>query len=363
MMFAAVLEKGKSYKQTNELPYHVTMAALEPAEGKKGFVSVFVDTEDHEGTLMCTLKHNENLQVNLDLMFEEDNEVHFYIKGDGRVHLSGYVMAEDPMGAYDGFDEEGDSNDEEVSDVSDADDDLRAALNAKRKIDAEKAVQGAGKKIKLANGDAKVNGAAVKAEKVPKLKAGGDSDDDDDSEEDESMDEEMDEEELQAMLAKIKAAGGEVGDSDESDDDESEGDDKDVKVAQNKLKEQLKKGGDKPGQTPKPKGAPQQQSPQKGQQAQKPKFTPGDKKAFTPGQKGGQGQKGGSPGGQQSGKKPWDNKNKQSGGGGKPWEKNKSPNQGGFNKGGGFQNKGGSGGKPWENKGGKFSGKKAGGRD
>jgi len=159
-MWSAVLEKGTKYNQENDSTYCITQAALEHAESKKGYVQVFMDYED-KNTLLCTLKHNDILQVPLNLTVAEESDVKFYIKGDGKVHLSGFI----DVGPYDGLDEE---MDEDESDVSSLDDEeIVTAL--KRKADGKN--QPDAKKAKVVNGGAAkpaagkpVNGAAIKAE-------------------------------------------------------------------------------------------------------------------------------------------------------------------------------------------------------
>lgn len=229
-LLGVTLETGKRYSQTVEESYHLTMAALEPPQDNKKsskYVSVVVENDDSEYTL-CTLEPNRNLQVQLDLMFGEGEQVTYYLKGEGTVHLTGYLVSD----LYDDYmnDEEEDeeSSEEEVEESPDV-------KGGKRKNEAlESSPESGGKKAKVeaktekVNDKVAINDKNVKEEKVDikKIKKennisnlnsinkeSGDSDDseDDDESEDEAND----------SLGLIDSEAIEV-DSDEEDDEEED---------------------------------------------------------------------------------------------------------------------------------------------
>lgn len=116
---------------------------------------------EHEKSefLLCTLDSEKNYQVDLDLIFSEGEMVTFYVKGEGTIHLTGYLM---------------DFDDEEEDD-SDLDFETAAP---KRKLDTS-TESPKKKQLKVDNKNAVLkNGVA------------GDEDDEDD-EEDDDFDEDL----------------------------------------------------------------------------------------------------------------------------------------------------------------------------
>ncbi|KAK2162090.1 hypothetical protein LSH36_104g03074 [Paralvinella palmiformis] len=91
---------GKRYSQVVERSFHISMAALETtgrkAEGKAdSYISVMIQHDKAE-FLLCTLRHGHLLQQPLDLNFTEGEEVTFFLNGKGVVHLTGYLVEENP---------------------------------------------------------------------------------------------------------------------------------------------------------------------------------------------------------------------------------------------------------------------------
>jgi len=168
MFWGVTLDGGKRYTQTVERSFHISMAALEPPSteglsGKLSPVSLMVNIDKAE-FLLCTLGYGNILQQPLDLMFTEGEEVTFFLNGSGIVHLSGYLVEDQPedesMYPDDISSEDEDSEDipallgEDSDDNSDDDEDddtIRKALfkhSKKRKLKdkAEKSK----KKVKVA---------------------------------------------------------------------------------------------------------------------------------------------------------------------------------------------------------------------
>jgi FK506-binding nuclear protein len=77
--------------------------------------------------LLCTLQKGKSLQCDLDLNFAEGDKLCFLTKGNGIVHLTGYLIPEDDFN-YDGMDGSDEESDVEESDIQD----LRQALNSKK---------------------------------------------------------------------------------------------------------------------------------------------------------------------------------------------------------------------------------------
>jgi len=117
------LTSGKKYTQKVERTFHVSMAALEHIEGgarNDNIVSVMIQQEKGN-FVVCTLQYGKLFQQPIDLQFLEDEEVTFYLAGQGTVHLTGYVMEDVPD--YDPSFEASDDNDSDALSASSEDDD------------------------------------------------------------------------------------------------------------------------------------------------------------------------------------------------------------------------------------------------
>lgn len=70
-------------------------AVLEPSKnGKKEPVSLVVEYKKQE-FILCVLDHSQHCQFTLDIMFAAGSEVKFFIRGSGKVHLTGYHLEDD----------------------------------------------------------------------------------------------------------------------------------------------------------------------------------------------------------------------------------------------------------------------------
>ncbi|CAL1282921.1 unnamed protein product [Larinioides sclopetarius] len=89
-------ESGKKYSQIVNQKYHISMAALDPTsvKGGKEVVSLVVERDGSE-FLLCNLQKDSVLQANLNLFFDKGEKVVFSLKGQGIVHLTGYLIKDD----------------------------------------------------------------------------------------------------------------------------------------------------------------------------------------------------------------------------------------------------------------------------
>lgn len=174
----------------------ISQAVLEPTKnGKKEPVSVLVEHENKQ-FLVCVLDPNLAWQSPLDLMFEPDSEIKFFIKGQGTVHLTGYKITNDleDQDLFMSDDSSVDLDEQEEDEEDEGDEEDEEEEKAK-----QLAFGSTSKKQKLT--PAKTNGAksspAKKKQKTtngiakPNMKNKdneGDKDDDDDESDDEDFD-------------------------------------------------------------------------------------------------------------------------------------------------------------------------------
>lgn len=253
------------------------MASLDIKSGSNEPVSLYCKTDTSpDEFLICSLNGQQIPQVSLDLVFIEGTTVTFFVKGKGKVHLTGYLTLEeddlefDENSDYDESEEE-EVSEEELSPAQIPSGQKRAPAAVARPTVPVKKAKTQESPVQASNGKPAANGKAVAVEQ----------DSDDDSEDDES-DDLSDDGELQRMLAGLKKAknaspvsGGDMSVDDEDDDDEDfddeaeDDDDEEEQQQQKKIvqaKKDMKQNLQKPQQA-----APQQQQ----QQQQKGKFNKG----------------------------------------------------------------------------------------
>ena len=85
--------QNKKYTQIVEKTFRVTQAALDQSTSSEEDVQVIL-CNDEKSFLICTLKKNKICQVPLDLLISRGDAITFSSKGDGVVHLTGYVDEE-----------------------------------------------------------------------------------------------------------------------------------------------------------------------------------------------------------------------------------------------------------------------------
>lgn len=96
------IEPGKHYSQTVDQSFHVSMAALDTRE-KSGMTQLLVRHEKAE-FLLCTLQYGDDhplpiVQQQLNLNLAEGSEISFYSEGKGSIHLTGYLVMDEPLSA------------------------------------------------------------------------------------------------------------------------------------------------------------------------------------------------------------------------------------------------------------------------
>jgi len=336
MFWGLILEPGKKYEQKAEASFHLTMAALEPstkapAPNKPTVTSLVVESSKNS-YILCNLDQQRVLQQPLDLVFTEDEPISFFVNGENKIHLTGYIMPDsDIEDSEDMYDFDGSEEDSEAEE-------MLAAMNDKKRKQAVDP-KDANKKVKFGGGDepqapaakaekkqekakpakAGKNDVQAKANQKPKAADLGDDDDDDDEDDDEESDE-----------------GGMSDLLDQFDDDDDEEDDEDDEDMDDSSPEAKKPVKSQPKQQNNQKGTPAKLGqPAKPQQNQNNKQ--GTPKAVTPQQnKGFQGGKQQWSGGKNKGPQNNYNKNQNSGKKGTPGKFGGSP---------GNKNK-----KPWQNK-------------
>lgn len=216
MFWGLVLKANKKYSQTVQKAFHLSQAALDLSKCGDGDVQVMLTSEENT-YLLCTLGKKVP-QVALDLNFEEGDQISLSTKGEGVVHLTGYLVPseEDFFGGED--DEELEDEEEvEASPQKGKGKQERIAKKVAQKVNAKEVqLEEDGEEDELdetfelkPKGGAKKGGAAAEEEE--------DSDDDDDDDEDDE-DEDMDE---------SKQDGEADSDDDDDDDDEEDDDDDD----------------------------------------------------------------------------------------------------------------------------------------
>uniref|UniRef100_A0A171B927 46 kDa fk506-binding nuclear protein n=1 Tax=Triatoma infestans TaxID=30076 RepID=A0A171B927_TRIIF len=157
MFWGLRLEPGKRYSTTVDRSFHISMAALDCSSVKSDneVLSVMLDEgETNVSFILCNLQKNKLMQSPLDLNFMTGDTITIYCKGNGVVHLSGYIAEEDDeleqLGEEDDDDEVEDEADElsenEEKQVSKRKEKLNG-LQEKRKINELKSPQPKRKKL------------------------------------------------------------------------------------------------------------------------------------------------------------------------------------------------------------------------
>lgn len=227
MFWGLILKTNKKYSQTVQKAFHLSQAALDLTKSAGGDVQVMLTSEENT-YLLCTLG-KDRPQCQLDLNFEEGDQISLATKGEGMVHLTGYLVPseEDMFGGL------GDEEEEEDEELEVEDEAPAAAKNGKAskqdRIAKKVAQKVNAKEVQLEDGEEDELDETFELPKGAKKQqkggngaaAAGDSDEDsdeDDSDEDDSDDEGLDD---------SKAEGDQEDDSDEDDDDDDEEDDDD----------------------------------------------------------------------------------------------------------------------------------------
>lgn len=92
--------------------FHLSQASLDESSSTDEPVQVMFMHEDNS-YLLCTLEKDRTAQCALDLNFDQGDKVCFSTKGNGIVHLTGYLIP-DEMDEFDGFDDSEVDEEEEI---------------------------------------------------------------------------------------------------------------------------------------------------------------------------------------------------------------------------------------------------------
>jgi FK506-binding nuclear protein len=132
------LKANKRYTQVLEKPFHLSQAALDHSTADDEPVQIMYSHEDRS-YLLCTLQKGKSPQCMLDLNFAEGDKLCFLTKGNGIVHLTGFLIPEsDEFGDLDMDDEEDEEDEElEVPDLREKLKAIKPGKEQKKKAEAE----------------------------------------------------------------------------------------------------------------------------------------------------------------------------------------------------------------------------------
>lgn len=205
------MKANKKYSQTVQKAFHLSQAALDLSKCGDADVQVMLTSEDST-YLLCTLG-KKTPQVALDLNFDEGDQISLSTKGEGVVHLTGYLMPteEDLFG---GDDEEEEEEEVEASPQKGKGKD-RVAKKVAQKVNA--------KEVELEEGE---EDELDETFELPKGAKGADEEEEDsDDDDDEDDDDDDDEDDDEGMEDSKLDAAEDSDDDDEEDDDEDDDDD------------------------------------------------------------------------------------------------------------------------------------------
>ncbi|CAH1396518.1 unnamed protein product [Nezara viridula] len=196
MFWGLRLEPGKRYSTTVDKSFHVSMAALDctTVKSEKEVHSVMLEEgESNIPFILCNLQKPKVIQSPLNLNFVSGDRVTFFCRGNGTVHLTGYLITEDDDD-FGVFGEEGEEVEEEEDEEEEEEED----------VEEEQAMESLKSKVKQ-NGlpikrkpEQSANANQKKKPKVdlPEQPESDGSDEDEDDEDDDEEEEEMEDESL-----------------------------------------------------------------------------------------------------------------------------------------------------------------------
>jgi len=165
---------------------HATLDLQNSQVTDDDIVQVWVNTDD-TNHLLCNLGKNAS-HVPLDLAFSEGETIAFFSKGQGTVHLTGFLLPEEPDYDLGGFGEEGDES------VSEDEEDNVLNKSPPKKQKAKKNKVAANEK-QQEDDDEDEDDSDFDANVLDLDDADSDDDDDDDDEDDDEDDDDEDEDE------------------------------------------------------------------------------------------------------------------------------------------------------------------------
>lgn len=263
MFWGLVLKANKKYSQTVQKAFHLSQAALDLSKCGDSDVQVMLTSEENT-YLLCTLG-KKTPQVALDLNFDEGDQISLCTKGEGVVHLTGYLMPneEDMFGGMD--DEEEEEEDEEVEDSPQKGKGKeRVAKKVAQKVNAKEVqLQEDAEEDELDETFELPKGANKKAGAKGAAEEEEDSDDDDDDDDDEDDEDDDDDEDMED--SKLDGEEDSDDDDDEDDDDEDDSDDSEDEQPKAKVAKVEKKASKQNG-VENGKASPKEQKKEGGQQ-------------------------------------------------------------------------------------------------
>lgn len=109
-----ILKSNKKYTQTLEKAFHLSQASLDHSSSDNEPVQVMY-THDDNSYLLCTLQKGKIYQCPLDLNFKDGDKLCFSTKGNGIVHLTGFLMDDEDFFDEDMMGDEEESEEEETA--------------------------------------------------------------------------------------------------------------------------------------------------------------------------------------------------------------------------------------------------------
>lgn len=97
-----IIEPKKNYKQTVKRPYKVTHAVLDQKTSVKGNVDLMLNITGATGHFIAASLSSNTPQVALNLEFAKGDQIAFSTRGEGAVHLTGYIMEAFPEASANG---------------------------------------------------------------------------------------------------------------------------------------------------------------------------------------------------------------------------------------------------------------------
>ncbi|XP_065577417.1 46 kDa FK506-binding nuclear protein-like isoform X2 [Artemia franciscana] len=134
MFWGLVIEPKKKYSQTVQSSFHVSGAVVDPAFKGDEVLTLFVEVED-QNYAIANLKKGEN--VHLDLNFEQGTKINFHSKGNGTIHLTGYLIPDEVDEADSFLDSEAEEEEEESAEEEEKVSPQKDADKKKKKKKAE----------------------------------------------------------------------------------------------------------------------------------------------------------------------------------------------------------------------------------
>ncbi|XP_053683257.1 39 kDa FK506-binding nuclear protein [Sabethes cyaneus] len=227
MFWGLVLKANKKYTQTVVKAFHLSQAALDLSKAGDGDVQVMLTSEENT-YLLCTLG-KKTPQVSLDLNFDEGDQISLSTKGEGIVHLTGYLVPSE-ADFMDSDDEDGEEEeveaDEEMLEVPVQKEKERVAKKVAAKVIKHEVNAKPGAEDEEDEMDETFELPKGAQKKKNKQQKGGDEEEDsDDDDDDESDEDNSDDSEEDDELNDSKADEGKDEEEDSDDDDEDDEED------------------------------------------------------------------------------------------------------------------------------------------